>query len=246
MKKFFNGFAIAWNMLTNIPLFRIYTFKEGYNAYACVNYGVVGFVLGLIVYLLCKIACIEPYILVKVLIFSFYTFSYGALHLDGLFDSLDAIFLKAPKEKLLSILKDPHLGSFSVIFGTLFIITKLTAFVYLKNMSLFIVAASASRFSVIFPMRFFPYISSGMAQNAKNELKNHHLIIASIIMVVFLSPIYKFSIIILIFSVCCSLFIGNLLTKKFGGLNGDFYGLLIETNELLLILVFVFLGKYLS
>lgn len=247
MKKFFIGFAIAWNMLTNIPIFKIYTFKEGYSAYACTSYGIVGFILGLIVYLMSLIThTIEPQVLVKILIFSFYTFSYGALHLDGLFDSLDAIFLKASKEKLLSVLKDPHLGAFSVIFGTLFLIIKLCAFVYLKDMIFFILIAAASRYSVIFSMRYFPYISNGMAQNAKKELKNYHVIIASLIMLAICSIISKYAIFVLIFSIFLNLHAGSLIKRKFGGLNGDFYGFLIEINEIVLLLIFAFFGKYLS
>ncbi len=247
MKKFFIGFAIAWNMLTSIPIFPIYLFKEGYNAFACISYGIVGFLLGLIVYFVSLITHnIEPYILIKILIFGVYTLSYGALHLDGLFDSLDAFFLKAPKEKLLNVLKDPHLGAFSVIFGTLFLITKLSAFIYLNNMVFFILTASVSRFSVIFPIRYFPYISYGMATNTKKELKNIHLIISSLIMIALCTLINKFAIIVLVFVVFLSLFQGWSLTKKFGGLNGDMYGFLIELNELFLLLFFVFFGKYLS
>ncbi len=247
MKKFLIGFLIAWNMLTAIPIFPIYSFKEGYNAFACISYGIVGFILGLIVYFLSLIThYIEPSILIKVLIFGVYTLSYGALHLDGLFDSLDAIFLKAPKEKLLNVLKDPHLGAFSVIFGTLFLITKLSAFIYLNNMAFFILIASTSRFSVIFPIRYFPYISYGMATNAKKELKNIHLIISSLIILTLCTIINKFAIIALTIGVFLNVFQGWLLTKKFGGLNGDMYGFLIELNEMFLLLFFVFFGKYLS
>lgn len=247
MKKFFIGFAIAWNMLTTIPVFKIHTFKEGYVGFSCVSYGIVGFILGTIIYCLNSLFQNQsPQILIKILLFGFYTLSYGALHLDGLFDSLDAIFLKAPREKVLSVLKDPHLGAFSVIFGILFLITKLSAFVYLSHMLFFILITAFSRYSVIFPIRFFPYISQGMAKSAKYELKNYHLVIASLIMIILCTLIYKFAIIFLVGSVLFSLFLSYLLTKKFGGLNGDMYGFLIEANELLMLLTCVFLGKYLS
>jgi len=246
MKKFFVGFAIAWNMLTAIPIFRLHTFKESYMGFSCVSYGIVGFILGAIIYCINLIFQNQnPQVLIKILLFGFYTLSYGALHLDGLFDSLDAIFLKAPREKVLSVLKDPHLGAFSVIFGTLFLITKLGAFVYLNHLLFFILIAASSRYSVIFSIKFFPYISQGMAKSAKYELKNYHLAVASLIMIVLCTFVYKFALIFLVGSVFFSLFFGFLLTKKFGGLNGDMYGFLIEVNELLMLLASVFFGKYL-
>ncbi|OSS43169.1 Cobalamin synthase [Desulfurella amilsii] len=247
MKKLLVGFAIAWNMLTAIPIFRTHTFKEGYMGFSCVSYGIVGFILGSIIY------CINllfqnqsPQVLIKILLFGFYTLSYGALHLDGLFDSLDAIFLKAPREKVLSVLKDPHLGAFSVIFGTLFLITKLSAFAYLNHMLFFILIAASSRYSVIFSIKFFPYISHGMAENAKKELKIYHLAIASLLMIILCTFVYNLAVIFLGLSVFFSMFLGYLLTKKFGGLNGDMYGFLIEANELLMLLASIFFGKYLS
>jgi adenosylcobinamide-GDP ribazoletransferase len=137
------------------------------------------------------------------------------------------------------------LGAFSVIFGTLFLITKLSAFVYLNHLIFFILIAALSRYSVIFPIYFFPYMWQGMAKSVKEGLKNYHLVLASLIMIILCTFVYKFALIFLAGSVFFSLFFGFLLTKKFGGLNGDMYGFIIEINELLMLLASVFLGKHL-
>lgn len=240
MKKFFVGFVIAWNMLTSIPIFKIYDFKEGYSGWACASYGLVGFILGSIIYSInFLLNGLEPSILEKILIFSFYTLLYGALHLDGLFDSLDAIFLKAPKEKVIKVLKDPHLGAFSVIFGSLFLIVKLTAFIYLKNLAFFILATMISRYSVIFAMKFFPYISNGMALKATQELKKIHIIFSSLIVIILGTVIWKYAVLLIIISIASTFAISKLLKNKFCGLNGDMYGFIIEINELLLLLIVV-------
>lgn len=39
----------------------------------------------------------------------------GFIHMDGLMDTADALFSRASREKRLSILKDPHVGSFAVV-----------------------------------------------------------------------------------------------------------------------------------
>ena len=46
----------------------------------------------------------------------------GGIHLDGLFDTEDALHSYGDREKKLSILKDPHIGAFAVIFGLMYIL----------------------------------------------------------------------------------------------------------------------------
>ncbi len=41
----------------------------------------------------------------------------GGIHLDGYFDTQDALHSYAPKGRKLEILKDPHIGAFAAIYG---------------------------------------------------------------------------------------------------------------------------------
>ena len=44
----------------------------------------------------------------------------GGIHLDGYCDTVDALSSRQPREKKLEILKDPHTGSFAVLFCCLY------------------------------------------------------------------------------------------------------------------------------
>ncbi|OON86971.1 hypothetical protein BXO88_05355 [Oribacterium sp. C9] len=46
----------------------------------------------------------------------------GGIHLDGLFDTEDALHSYGDKEKKLAILKDPHVGAFAVIYGVMYML----------------------------------------------------------------------------------------------------------------------------
>lgn len=49
----------------------------------------------------------------------------GGIHLDGYFDTQDALHSYAPQERKLEILKDPHIGAFAAIYGLLYILSVL-------------------------------------------------------------------------------------------------------------------------
>lgn len=51
----------------------------------------------------------------------------GALHLDGLMDTCDGLFLPASPERRLEIMRDSHVGSFGVVGGGLLLLGKLAA-----------------------------------------------------------------------------------------------------------------------
>ena len=44
----------------------------------------------------------------------------GGFHLDGYMDTMDALHSYQKKEKKLEILKDPHIGAFSVIMARVY------------------------------------------------------------------------------------------------------------------------------
>lgn len=52
----------------------------------------------------------------------------GFIHTDGLMDTADAFYSRAPLEKRLSILKDPHVGSFAVIALVFVLLSQYAAF----------------------------------------------------------------------------------------------------------------------
>ena len=44
--KLLKGFALAWNMLSILPFFKVHNFFKGINGYSAMFYPLVGFILG--------------------------------------------------------------------------------------------------------------------------------------------------------------------------------------------------------
>lgn len=59
----------------------------------------------------------------------------GGIHLDGYFDTQDALHSYAPQERKLEILKDPHIGAFAAIYGILYILSVLACWTQTASMA---------------------------------------------------------------------------------------------------------------
>ena len=101
IKKLFLGFALAFSMLTIIPFFKVHNFYKGINGYAVMFYPFIGLLLGAILagIFYALEGLVNP-IYLYVLIFVFWVGLTGALHLDGVADSFDALFVPKPDERL--------------------------------------------------------------------------------------------------------------------------------------------------
>jgi len=123
MKNLFKGFALAVSMLTSIPFFKVHDFNKGINGYAVMTYPLVGFFLGLILYgtyLLLDTHFADLHL--GIIIFALWIVLTGALHLDGLSDTIDGLFVS--KERAIEVMKDPNTGGMGMIFTVTFLILK--------------------------------------------------------------------------------------------------------------------------
>ena len=59
----------------------------------------------------------------------------GGIHLDGYFDTQDALHSYALQERKLEILKDPHIGAFAAIYGILYILSVLACWTEIASMT---------------------------------------------------------------------------------------------------------------
>ena len=231
MMKFFKGFALAFNMLSIFPFFKIHDFFKGINGYAVMSYPLVGFILGCMLWGLH--AMLMPYfatIHLNIIIFGMWVLLTGALHLDGFCDTIDGLFV--PKEKALKVMKDPHIGGMGVIFGVTFLILKASTLSSFDTFYLLPFILMLSRFNASLAIYFYPYISHGMGELAKKEFNLKQLLIISLIVLVF--GIW-FSSTLLVISLVVLLAVSKLFIKRYNGFNGDMYGFLIEFSELILL-----------
>ncbi|MEA2090926.1 MAG: adenosylcobinamide-GDP ribazoletransferase [Campylobacterota bacterium] len=231
MKNSLKGFALGVSMLTSIPFFKVHDFNRGINGYAVMFYPLIGFLLGCILWAIYSLLCghLAP-THIGIIIFGIWVILSGALHLDGLSDTIDGLFVS--KERALQVMKDPHAGGMGMIFTVTFLILKASSLAVFDAFYLLPIILMLSRFNAVLAIYLFPYISqNGMGTLAKEELKGWQVLTALIY--VALLSISGFSLLIVSLSV---LFVIKIFfIKRYGGFNGDIYGFTIEISELILL-----------
>ena len=233
MKKIFDGFALAVSMLSIVPFFKVHNFYKGINGYAVMFYPLVGFLLGLLLFgFYALLSPYFPHFHLAVIIFALWVLLTGALHLDGLSDTIDGLFV--PKERALEVMKDPHNGGMGMTFGAVFLLFKASSLMALDAFYLLPVVMLLSRLVIVFTIYKYPYVSpNGMSTLAKEELTQTQLLTA---FGYSLFVVYLFDAWLLFIAAFVTLFvIKAFFMKRYGGFTGDIYGFSIEVVELILL-----------
>ena len=235
--KLLKGFALAFNMMSIIPFFKVHHFFKGINGYSAMFYPLVGFVLGSILWATHWLLDSHmPTTHLSVIIFGMWILLTGALHLDGFSDTVDGLFVA--KDKSLEVMKDSHVGGMGMSFTVIFLLLKLSSVIHFEAYYLLPVILMLSRLNATLSIYFFNYISSGVANLIKEELGKKHLLFAflyTFALVFIFSFLGAFTISILVLILSAWFF-----KKRLGGLNGDIYGFIIEVTELALLNYIIF------
>lgn len=171
----------------------------------------------------------------------------GALHLDGLADTCDALFSGKGKEEMLAIIHDSRKGTFGVLGIITIILFKVSLLSLIpqgiKNLGLFLMTV-LSRYSMHLAITFFPYAQS--RGKAKIFFENKSLKIFSLstlITLILLGITLRWiSAIILLLVIIFTLIISTTIKIKIGGMTGDTLGALCELNEAVVLLSIFIVG----
>jgi len=228
------GFSLAVSMLTTIPFFKVHEFFQGINGYAVMFYPLVGFFLGSILYGTSLI--LGPYLPsthLHIILFTLWVLLTGALHLDGLSDAIDTLFVS--KERSIEVMKDPHVGAMGMTFTGVFLILKASALWHLEALWVLPLILMLARFNTVLAIYFFPYIrDNGMSTLAKQEFTLGQLTF-SVLLVGATALCFPAGLLLLLVSLLSLFFFKLWFTSRFGGFSGDLYGFMIEGTELLLL-----------
>lgn len=116
MKSIFKSFIVAFSMYSKIPMPRFQWASKDMDYHLCF-FPMVGAVIGgielLWIFLCRKINASVPF--ANIFAVAIPLLVTGGFHVDGFMDTMDAVHSYQDKEKKLEILKDPHMGAFSVI-----------------------------------------------------------------------------------------------------------------------------------
>lgn len=242
MKEVWNGWVLAVQFLTRIPIAYQADWNPVSSRWALRFYPLAGIMIGLLPALLVRVSFPDAILLQSLLILTVFVWLSGGLHLDGWMDMFDALGANAPLEKKWEIMKDPHVGSFGILALLFLLGWKLILIYELLTAGIspffFLYLAAAGRFTAVLLLAFTPSAKAeGLAAFWQEHIRKKDAVIAALPFLLFFlldsSALYLFlttALVVFVF------FYDSWIKKNFGGLSGDLAGASIEGGELWILL----------
>lgn len=230
-------FILATQFATVIPTPSIRTVSDSDIRKSVLFFPIIGGALGGalwgIQYLLTRHMAYLSAAAVSISVYSLLT---GALHLDGLMDTADAVGSRRSREEALNIMKDSRIGAMGAVAAILVLLGKLTAIssVSPQDWEPFIVVPMMSRLSMIWSMAVSRSarqegLGSFFARRVPVWVLAGATIFSGVVCILFL-PLKDALWVLVYFVATVSLF-NAWMVRKFGGMTGDTYGALNEIME---------------
>lgn len=257
-KKTINYFippVVALTFLTRLPVSLClprHVFTEGWTkrqqGLSTLWYPLVGLLLAALLYGCTTLLPEMPNLLQSTIVVTLLVLLTGALHLDGLADSVDAACAAhgentdTEKNKILRVFKDPTAGPMAVVSLILIIVLKIVLLVYLQFDLLLslVVMLSLSRFMPVILLATTPYVrEGGLGSEMSGNLPFKAIILLLVLLAIGAFILLPSSTVLwLMISLICLLFWWRQYwMKKIGGVVGDCLGALIELSEVTILLV---------
>lgn len=173
-----------------------------------------------------------------IIILLIWIFITGGMHIDGISDMADGFFSMRDKEKTLEIMKDSHVGAFGVITIVFLLLIKfemLKEFIIIeKNVWLFILPPTIARIAAGLVLSFYETTKkSGLGYTFHSSDPRIFWAIGFIVTLIISSILNIKSLIFIGIAILASNLMALWAKKKIGGLNGDIYGAIVETVEVM-------------
>lgn len=242
LKNLLNGLVTALSMYSIIPMPQL-EWNKNTMKYALCFFPFVGVIIGGAVYgltLLCQWLNLGATVFGAILVSTPVIIS-GAIHIDGLIDTGDAVYSRLDKEKKLEILKDPHVGAFGIILCVgYFVLSFGIATEFYNDISLLPILCLGYILSRCYVALSIVGIKtakdSGLAyifsDNAsKKAVKIVGIILAGLTCLLMIYLNVYIGITVLVLSALGFFLFKAFCLKKFGGISGDLAGYLLCTME---------------
>ncbi len=233
--------CFAFSLLTTLPIPVPANWQAGYSGRAASWYPLVGLVIGLLVAGVHSLAGqIFPLSVTGALALVVWIAITGGLHLDGLADCVDGLLYHGSPEKRLEIMKDPRLGAFGGIGLGLALLLKFAALASLTPQTLpgLPLATSLARWCLLPAGLMPPAKPGGMGADFAAGLRKSALFWGALIPFGLILLLGKNSLLAAAFGLLTTFCVLTLARKRLGGVTGDVLGLLVESVEIVVLLVF--------
>jgi adenosylcobinamide-GDP ribazoletransferase len=163
------------------------------------------------------------------------------MHADGLADLADGFWGGRTREAALRIMKDPNVGSFGAIALSGMMLLKWIAILKLVSFGAFECIAAGvllARWVQVLLASALPYArrEGGTAQSFVSGAGGLHIVVTSVLTLLFLFPLLSASlsslVVVIGAALASALLIGVLSYRKIGGVTGDVLGAGSEVTEL--------------
>lgn len=173
-----------------------------------------------------------------IIILIIWIFITGGMHIDGISDMADGFFSMRDKEKTLEIMKDSHVGAFGVITIVFLLLIKfemLKEFIIIeKNVCLLILPPTIARIAAGLVLSFYETTKkSGLGYTFHSSDPRIFWAIGFVVTLIISSILNIKSLIFIGIAILASNLMALWAKKKIGGLNGDIYGAIVETVEVI-------------
>lgn len=235
------SFLLMLTFFTRIPIKYSFEYRERDLRNGIILMPLIGLIIGIIMF---GVSHLSPYLdkmIMSVLIWIIYIWITGALHLDGLADTVDGIYSNRDRKRMLEIMKDSRIGTFgviSIIVVLLFNIT-LTNLIDYKLLIMIPVVGRACALLTCATGKSAREKGMGKTFISKSGWREG---IFAIIYLFTISVFINYKLILpVVFTLIATTYYIRYLTSKLGGITGDNIGFMIEITQT----VFVF-TTYLS
>ena len=236
----------AFQFLTILPV--KCNFSAQQVGRSAVYFPIVGVVIGLILAAINYVfSLILPSTVVVVLLVAATAVLSGALHLDGLADTLDGMAGHRTAEERLEIMRDSRIGGFGAIGVALFLLVEYVALNSIPGdmrMYILILAPTLSRWAMLNAIFVFPYARpSGLGRAFKDAVGWPQFIIATAFSLIVSGVLFRLAGLAIMAGVwVITVLVSVYLKRQLKGLTGDTYGALNEVATVSALLVVTMLA----
>ena len=253
------NFLIACQFLTRITINPNLEIGEGDMAKSAKAYPLVGFVIGLLLFLLfmgLNEVLGFPIVTSAIFLVLAEMLLTGGLHLDGLMDCADGLFSYRSKERILAIMKDSHVGANAVLALVSLVLVKIALLITIlpEQPWILILLSLVSRWVLVDLAFRYPYAGKpgSLGGSIIEQIGLLEFWVASIstllataftmaLGVVFFRQTWLlvsiFAIVTWVFTALVARLVANNAVKKIDGITGDILGAALEISEVMVLFV---------
>jgi adenosylcobinamide-GDP ribazoletransferase len=166
----------------------------------------------------------------------------GAIHLDGLADTVDGFGGGRDRAAVLRIMRDPPIGSYGAAALVFVVGVKVTAIAALLDrgaMSFVIAAPAISRWTISALAAWLPYARTdgGLGQAVTHERDPVGLVVATVVTaLIAIGALRENALFVWAFAALTAAWIARVARRRIGGVTGDVFGASVELTEAVVLL----------